>query len=183
MKYPTLIDFFFEEFEKAGIRYVLIGGFAINSYGITRDTLDIDFLTCRVDYDKIVGVLKKEGYREYQLTETFARLESKEPKLMNLDFIFVDLDILTRMLQEARTITMVGKKFKVPSLNHMIALKLHAVKHNLENRWFKDVPDLVQLIRKNGVEMRSREMKDLFLSYGTKKLYDKVLAGCEGRVP
>lgn len=183
MEYPTAIDFFYGEFQKAGIRYILIGGFAINSYEVTRQTLDIDFLTTRDHYFLVIPRLKDAGYREFHLAETFARLNSDDPKLMDVDFMFVDPPTFNQMYREGKDVKMVGHEFRVPSINHLIALKLHAMKHNLARRWFKDVPDVLALIRRNNLDMRGPQMRGLFLKFGTEELYNQVLAGWEGRVP
>ena len=59
----------------------------------------------------------------------------------------------------------------------MIALKLHAIKHNQKIREFKDLPDIVNLIRANKVKYKTAEFRELCLKYGTKEMYDKIMEG------
>ncbi|MBI4028504.1 MAG: hypothetical protein HY360_26190 [Verrucomicrobia bacterium] len=48
MTFKTLLSLVAEEFPKAGIRYMLIGGFAVSHHGVSRNTLDMDFLVVHV---------------------------------------------------------------------------------------------------------------------------------------
>lgn len=63
---------FYEEilrkFQKGKIKYVLVGGFAVNLLGSMRSTADLDILVEMSDDNlkKIVKILKKYGYRVKQ---------------------------------------------------------------------------------------------------------------------
>lgn len=48
-------------FEREGIRYALMGGFALGFWGVHRATIDIDFLVDRDDLDKI-SLIWKSNY-------------------------------------------------------------------------------------------------------------------------
>ena len=56
------------EFQKHKIKYVLVGGIAVNLHGYLRSTADMDILVEMSDGNlgKVVGILKKEGYRVKQ---------------------------------------------------------------------------------------------------------------------
>jgi len=56
MKYSTVFHLVSDVFRKAGVDTVLIGGFAVNHYKVTRQTIDIDFLCTKEDFDKIKAV-------------------------------------------------------------------------------------------------------------------------------
>ena len=75
---------------KQGVPCVLIGGFAINHYRVTRQTADVDFLITKEGFDKIVGLLEKAGYKKVLLQENFAQLQSSRLSLLDVDFMFVD---------------------------------------------------------------------------------------------
>ena len=53
------------EFERAKISFLLIGGYAVNAYGYSRTTQDVDFMIVSSDYDKAKQVLQRCGYRQY----------------------------------------------------------------------------------------------------------------------
>ena len=50
--------------KKNNVCCVLIGGFAVNYYNVTRQTADIDFLITETDYKKILPYLIKAGYKQ-----------------------------------------------------------------------------------------------------------------------
>ncbi len=158
-----------------GVSCVLIGGFAINYYRVTRQTADVDFLITKADFDKIAGLLEKAGYKKALLQENFAQLQSSRLSLLDVDFMFVDEETLAKIKNEGKKITIAGQKLIVPSLLHLIALKLHSIKFNTKIRLTKDLPDIINLIRINQVDIKDKKFKELCLKYGTADLYQKIL--------
>ena len=175
MGYSTIFHLISDISNKTGISCVLIGGFAVNYYKVTRQTADVDFLITKEDYKKILGFLEEEGFRQYYIQDVFVRLVSQKGYLMDLDFMFMDKKTLDKIIEEAVSTTIAGQEFMVPSLNHLIALKLHAIKHNPKDREFKDFLDITELIKVNRLDVKSIEFKDLCLKYGTEELYQKIL--------
>jgi hypothetical protein len=115
--------------KKATVPCVLIGGFAINFYKVTRNTLDIDFLITRTDFAKIEEALLAAGYAEEFATDAAIRFSNKKEAL-DIDFMIVDDMTREKIIKEGKPAEIVGEKLIIPSLNHLIALKLHAVKNN-----------------------------------------------------
>lgn len=58
----------FREFQKEKVKYIIVGGIAINLLGSSRNTADLDILVEMSDENlaKIVRILKKRGYRVKQ---------------------------------------------------------------------------------------------------------------------
>lgn len=56
------------EFQKQKVKYVIVGGIAVNLLGSLRSTADIDILVemSNKNLRKIVSILKKQGYRVKQ---------------------------------------------------------------------------------------------------------------------
>jgi hypothetical protein len=175
MKYPTIFHLISALSKKENISCVLIGGFAVNYYKVTRQTADADFLINKEDFDKIVGLLEEAGFKQDYTQETFARLKGNSTYLMDLDFMFVDKETLEKIIKDGKETSIAGQKFIVPSLNHLIALKLHAIKYNPKGREFKDLLDIIELIRVNKVNIKTNEFKNLCLKFGTEELYRKIL--------
>lgn len=161
--------------EKKGIDYVLIGGFAVNYYKVTRQTADVDFLITKEDFEKILVLLEKSGYKKDYVHEVFIKLKSDKAYLMDVDFMFVDKETLVKIIKEGKSISIAGEKFIVPSLNNLIALKLHSIKYNPKLRLTKDLPDIINLIRINNVDYKSEGFRELCLRYGTEDIYKKIL--------
>lgn len=175
MKYRDVFHLTSSISKQNNVSCVLIGGFAVNYYKVTRQTADLDFLITKEDFKKVIAFFKKEGFKEDYSQEVFARFTAPGNYLMDIDFMFVDKDTLEKIIKEAKQVTIAGHKFMVPNLNHLIALKLHAIKYNLKIREFKDLSDIVELAKANKVNVKEGEFKDLCLKYGTEELYEKIV--------
>jgi len=176
MPYPTIFHLISAITNKEGVRCVLIGGFAVNYYKVTRQTIDVDFLTTKEDFNKISDLLKKAGFELGYAQEVFTRFKGPDHYLMDIDFMFVDKETLDKIIKDSKETFIAKQKFIVPSLNTLIALKLHAIKYNQKLRVHKDFPDIINLIRVNKVNYKSKEFRELCLKYGTEELYNKILS-------
>lgn len=173
MKYLTVFHLISDIFNKSSANCVLIGGFAINYYGVTGQTIDVDFLCTLDDYKKIQNFLGKEGYETYRKEENFIQLEDKKSGLMDIDFMFVDQSTLNEIKESGKEIEIAGQKFTIPSLFNLIALKLHSIKNN-PKREITDLPDIIRLIVKNSIDINSHDFKDLCLKYGTEDICERI---------
>ena len=63
----------------------------------------------------------------------------------------------------------------MPSLEHLIALKVHALKNSQGLRALKDITDIAQLLRVKRVDVQAKWVKDTFEKHGTNELYGKVV--------
>ena len=63
----------------------------------------------------------------------------------------------------------------MPSLQHLIAMKLHAIRQNPTQREPKDLQDIFELIAENGVNVQEKSFRELCLKYGTQELYQKIV--------
>ncbi|MBN1354543.1 MAG: nucleotidyltransferase [Candidatus Omnitrophica bacterium] len=177
MRYPTIFHLISAITKKEGIRCVLVGGFAINYYNVARQTVDVDFLMTKEDFKRISKYLENAGFELDYSQEVFARFKGPDYYLMDIDFMFVDKETLDKILKDSKETFIAKQKFIVPSLNTLIALKLHAVKYNRKLREYKDLPDVINLIRVNRLDYKSKEFRGLCLKYGTEELYNKILKG------
>jgi len=176
LNYPTIFHLISAVCKKRNVSCVLIGGFAVNYYKVSRQTADVDFLITKDGYEKILSLLEAEGLKEDYTQEVFARLTADKADFMDLDFMFVDKETLDKIIKEGKTVEIAEQKFIAPCLNHLIALKLHAIKHNPEIRELKDFLDIAELIKVNKINIKSDEFRALCLKYGTEELYNKLLS-------
>ena len=49
------------------IEHVLVGGLAVNYYGFSRVTQDMDFMMVVPDTNKIVAIMKSAGFTSYSV--------------------------------------------------------------------------------------------------------------------
>ena len=95
--------------------------------------------------------------------------------------MLVNSHTFTVIMMAAVEMDIYGHRMLVPSLEHLIALKVHALKHSHIGRFMKDFQDVENLIRVNGLDLRSENIRQLFLKYGNVELYEKVIRACEAR--
>ncbi len=171
--YQNVFELVSEEFKKEKIPCILIGGFVVNHYKFVRMTDDVDFMIKESDFEKSKDLLIKAGYKLSYLQDVFARFMGDKARFLDLDLMFVDQETLDRITKDGQTISIQGKEFVVPSLHHLIALKLHAIKGS-KWREMKDLLDVVSLMRINRVDVKSDNFKNLCARYGPKDIYKKI---------
>ena len=68
----------------------------------------------------------------------------------------------------------------MPSLESLLALKLHAARHALPHRRHKDLMDIFALVEANGVDVTSDSFRQLCHKYGTAELYAEIIKAIRG---
>ncbi|MEK6715698.1 MAG: nucleotidyl transferase AbiEii/AbiGii toxin family protein [Candidatus Omnitrophota bacterium] len=180
MKYQHVFQLLSDISKKKNITFVLIGGFAVSHYKYARQTMDVDFLITKDDFEKILPLLEKLDYKIDYNHEVFSRLASKDGLLMmDLDFMFVDAETLAKIVKDSQRADIAGCEFMVPSLENLIALKLHALKYNPKTRLSKDVPDIINLIKINKFDVKSEKFRELCLKFASEEIYRKILDGLD----
>ncbi|MBF0483530.1 MAG: nucleotidyltransferase family protein [Candidatus Omnitrophica bacterium] len=175
MKSVSIFHFIGDLVREKNISCILIGGFAVNYYKVSRQTADVDFLITSEDFEKIEDSLIKNGYEKVLKQEAFVQFKSIKSSMMDVDFMLVDRDTFTQFMKDANEFNIVGETFKLPSLYHLIALKLHSIKYNFKNRLVKDLPDIINLIRINNIDIAENKFKTMCLKYGTNEIYNRIL--------
>jgi hypothetical protein len=154
---------------------LLIGGHALQAYGVTRQTLDIDMLVSEGRAEAARAILEQHGYGVMARSPIFARHRHPSPTLPDVDILYVDEETATKMLRHPRELSLAGTVCLVPTLSHLLALKLHAIRNNAA-REPRDFADIVELLRANPGECESDELRRLCTTYGPAGLWDKLEA-------
>jgi hypothetical protein len=144
---------------------LLIGGQALPLYGVERQTVDVDCLAAAEGATILQRVLLAAGYTEAGRSETVVRYRHASPMMVDVDVMLVDqqtYDGLRRESQEWRT---EETMWRVPSLPHLIALKLHSMKNN-PHRFERDLPDIRSLLRENPQVLSRAELEELCAEFG-----------------
>jgi len=134
----------FTEFDLRGIRYLVVGGMAVNLYGYVRLTMDLDIMVDLSDRNlsKVVGVMEKFGYtpRAPVNPHEFISKEKRDEWIKEkgaVVFTFIDLtkpfkhiDIFLRNpvdFEEAysrrEVMTIAGAKVSIASIDDLIKMK------------------------------------------------------------
>jgi len=175
MNNRSVIELVSTEFKKKKIPCVLIGGFALGFHKFQRTTMDIDFMISEVDLKLAQETLVNVGYKPYEKGEgLFVRFKSNSEELMDLDLVLVEPETLKEIMNQGIRGKVGNLELIVPKLEHLIAMKLHAIKNN-PHRELNDLLDIVSLMRNNDIDPRSNKIKELCLKFGTAEVYEKII--------
>ena len=171
MKFFANLD---QEAKSKSLRYLVIGGLAINHYGYSRDTSDLDFFISLNERPDWMQLLAKFGYANFHDGGNFIQYDAPDKNAWPVDLMLVQEKTFAPILEASLEAEFFGVKTRVPRLEHLIALKLHALKNTRMHRFLKDFLDVENLIRINKLDLGSKKVRDLFERYGTQDLYEKI---------
>jgi hypothetical protein len=164
-----------------GLPVLLIGGHAVIAHGHPRNTFDIDFVIEVKDQRAWRGLLKRLGYTLHGETRTFFQMQPSDEQTLPVDVMMVNEPTFAKMLALAKGCSALPPSARVVSLEHLLALKCHAIKHGHPGRVEKDVDDVLGLVRTNELDVTSADWRELFLKYGPPELYEKLQKACKKR--
>lgn len=171
MSFLATID---QEAANKKLRYLVIGGLAVNFYGFSRDTSDLDFFISQNDRSEWMNLLEKFEYKNFHDGGSFIQYQAPDKNAWPVDLMLVQEKTFAPILEACVDADFFGVKSRVPSLEHLIALKLHALKNTRMQRFLKDFLDVENLIRINRLDIKSKTIRQLFDKYGTTDLYEKI---------
>ena len=154
---------------------LIIGGHALEAHGVARQTVDVDCLIVEKDRDAVDDLLRGGGYVLQGSTENFARYTHPSPALPEVDLLFVDEPVFEKLLAAAIPLRRGSREFRVPSLTHLIALKLHAMRNDSQ-REARDLGDIVELLRANPGVVAAVELNELCARFGSADVAQKLAA-------
>ena len=166
----TALDILMQDFPKQNLAVLLIGGYALQAYDVVRQTMDVDCLLPQSSDGSAKDVFVQYGYAEKVRTGNFVRYSHSSVYMMDVDVLFVDASTFEKMLKESNPYHQGTGMVRVPSLAHLVALKLHAIKNN-PNRQAKDQGDIIDLIRANPGRLSRSELMDLCGRYGPADIF------------
>jgi len=156
-----LIERLSNEAGKRGLDFLLIGGHAVIHHGYPRMTLDVDFLCRAPQREQWREVIEPFGYKIYSEATAFVQYAGTLgwPKV---DLMFVDDETFQKLEKESVRKGAVC----VPTVQHLIALKLHAARSATRSSPQKDWGDIEELIRLHRLDPAKQDFRDLILRYG-----------------
>ena len=168
------------EAKQRELQFLVIGGLAVTLHGYSRDTADLDLLVQQTAREKWLQMFFELGYTIYEDKDVFLQLSPPQEGAWPVDLMLVREPTFGRMHAAGIQKEMFGATLLIPTLEHLLALKLHALTHGNMGRFLKDYLDVENLIRINRVDLRSENIRQLFQKHGTMELYEKVCRTCVG---
>ena len=168
-----------QAFGQENIHYSVIGGFALGFWGVTRATVDMDFLLLLTDADKAHDILQKHDYRQTYRSENVARYESTQAAFGTIDIIFAFREISRAMLKRSISVN-VQPGLSIQSLipEDIIGLKVQAIAND-PDRSVRDLPDIQALLAartKSGEPVDWTLLEDYFSLFNFDDLFTELKA-------
>ncbi|MFA6569404.1 MAG: hypothetical protein WCS96_14425 [Victivallales bacterium] len=96
-------------FSEAGIKPILVGGWAVNHLGHTRNTMDLDLMIRETDAEKLHMCLERAGFHLlFRNPDLFAKYGHSREKIFELDILFADKTTYEKLKSDSSEIR-VGK--------------------------------------------------------------------------
>ena len=156
-----------ERADAAALPFLVIGGNAVIAYGYPRQTQDFDLLVCESDRRAWDALIVALGYHPHHIHRVFHMYNATTTSLPPVDLMLVDRRTFDRLSDGARGVEIGTASVRVPALAHLIALKLHALRHGGEHRRAADLTDVVELVRLNEVNLASPEYREILERYAS----------------
>jgi hypothetical protein len=169
-----LADFIRLARQEPALPFLVIGGYAVAAHGHVRATFDVDFLVRRADREAWFTRLTGAELEIFASSAVFAQFSQAQGG-DELDLMFVDEPTFERMWAASEERDFGSTPARVPCLDHLLALKLHALKQVLPHRTSKDADDVEMLVRRNGLNLREARYEQLFLKHGNREIYETFL--------
>lgn len=145
---------------------VVIGGRAMQSYGMDRMTYDADCAILSSDEPRLRAALIPLGYIAEEPRETFFRYHHLGRVRPVVDAMLCDDSTFAKIFAGTRFVIINDSLVRVPAPLHLVAMKLHALKQQ-PDRAYKDWPDICHLLDTQRAEWTPDELKALAARYAS----------------
>lgn len=172
MRFDEVLATFVNFFERERLRYAVIGGLAMQAFGYSRFTRDIDLVAEREARDRIVAFAESLGYETLHASEGYSNHLHADAALGRVDFMYVDPKTAEKLFPAASPRAVIGDlRLPVPRPEHVAAMKAMSMKNSPE-RVLIDSPDVKFLLSLPGVDRE--EVRDYFARQGLLDLFDAI---------
>lgn len=172
MNFERVINTVGDFLEREHRRHAVAGAIALHAYGISRATQDLDLVTEADAQDGLVSFLESLGYETLYRSPGYSNHLHADTNLGRVDVIYVSGETSRKLFDEARgALTIGGRRFAVPKPEHLVAMKVQAVKND-PRRELRDLADVQGLLRLPGVDQD--EVRGYFERAGLLERYHQL---------
>lgn len=145
-------------------RVAVIGGVALTAYGHVRMTLDLDVVTDAAAQDTLITFMESQGFVTLHRSSGYSNHRHPDRNRGRVDFMYVRGPTAEKLFDSAKELPGPGgRPILVPRPEHLIAMKVQAMKDAPERTW-QDLVDIAYLVRLEGVNRE--EVRQYFESAG-----------------
>jgi hypothetical protein len=172
MKFDEVLRSWKEWFEQENVRYAVIGGLAVQAWGHSRFTKDVDIVVSEQLRDRVVSRAVELGYETLNVSVGYSNHLHPDRDFGRLDFMYVDPATAEKLLSSAVPRTIVGDVVApVPRPEYLAMMKAISMK-NAPARALFDGEDVRMLLKVPGVDRTL--VRDYFMKHGLLELFDAI---------
>lgn len=136
----------------AGRPWAVVGGVALAGYGHPRMTLDLDLVTEASAQEALVGFMESRGFTTLHRSSGYSNHLHPDRGRGRVDVVYVGGGTAQRLFAGLHRVPGPGgRTIAVPRPEHLIAMKVQAMRDAPERTW-QDLVDVGYLIRLDGVD-------------------------------
>jgi len=158
-----------------GIDFIVCGGHAVNAYQVIRKTGDVDLVVRERDVSQWRDHLVALGYTVFHADLAFVQLAPPTATGWPVDLLVVDDATFDTMKGAARPFVFGATTCLIPSAEHLIAMKLHALRFSGESRMRKDGVDIIELAEAHGLDLLGDAFRALCSRFADAHVYERIL--------
>jgi hypothetical protein len=157
---------------ESGFRLAIIGGVAVAAYGHPRMTLDLDVVTEATAQDVLVAFMESRGFVTLHRSSGYSNHRHPDQRRGRVDFMYVRGQTTDRLFSCVRDLPGPGgRPIPIPKPEHLIAMKVQAIKNAPERTW-QDLADIGYLLRVDGVDRE--EVRGYFRRAGLEEKWHEL---------
>lgn len=158
--------------DRRGAPWAVVGGLGLAALGFPRSTLDLDLVVTAAVQDDLVAHLETEGFRTLHRSAGYSNHQHPDPARGRIDFVYVRGDTAEKLFSSTLTVSgPEGRDVRVPKPEHLIAMKVVAMKNDPE-RALQDLADIRLLLGLPGVDLE--EVRASFARHGMERRFDDL---------
>lgn len=171
MDFVSVLDTVTRFLDDRGLRYALVGAFALSTYGLSRATQDLDLAVDAGARRDLVSLFESLGYETLYCSEGYSNHVHPLSGLGRVDCIYVGEPTATSLFESATTAPIFGRTVRVPKPEHLAAMKVLAMRND-PRRTFQEMADLQFILSLPGVDIA--EVRKHFERYGLLEKFDEL---------
>lgn len=158
--------------EEQHIRFAVVGGVALASYGLPRTTLDLDIVVEGRAQESVIGFLESLGYQTVHRSPGYSNHTHPEASWGDFDCVYVGGETAEKLFAACRVLAGPGGlQMPVPKPEHLAAMKVLAMKND-PARTFQEMADLRFLVSLPGVDRT--QVQGYFEQHGLEERYEDL---------
>ena len=171
MDFGRVVETLAEFFEREKLPYAVIGAFGLHAYGLTRATIDVDFVTDAAAQPRLVGFLEARGYETLYVSPGYSNHLHPNADLGRVDLVYVSGETSRRLFADTKLFSIAGRALPVPRPENLAAMKVHAMRNDPERR-HQELSDIRFLMGLPNVDRE--EIRAYFVAAGMEELFDDL---------